>query len=110
MSSYLSCNLASAHGIRDPELGVSSLNNGQSSVRTIEAVLVRVLVDIVVGTEAPLHEAHMVGGDVRGDSDHLTRLVSPHNDTIGKLATGSLVFLDCCIPRVATDPTFTYIT
>ena len=66
--------------------------------------------DVVVGTETPLNEAHMVGGDVRGDSDHLARLVSPHNDTIGKLATGSLVFLDCCIPRVATDPTFTYIT
>ena len=99
--------------VLNPELGgvglsdvaaSPGLGDGEDGLLLLEAVLARVLSEVVVAAQPELQEADMVGGDVSGDWDDLTRPVLPHNHSGGKLPSWSLVLSHRGVPGVATDP------
>jgi len=98
--------LVGSHRVRDPELGVSSLDHGQSRISLVKTLLSWILIYVVISTKTNLNITRMVCRDVRGDGDDLARLVLPHNDSIGKLAARSLVLLHHSVPGVTTYATF----
>ena len=81
------------------------LNHGQGGLGEVEAVLVRVLVDVVVPAQSELYEARVVCRNVGGDADDLPGLVVSHYHTVGKLSTRGLVILHRGVPGVSTDAT-----
>ena len=48
----------------------------------------------------------MVGGDVGGHCDHLAGPVVPHDDAVGELPPGRLVFPSLRVPGVSADAAF----